>query len=152
MHSAVYLGIDFRLMKYVLTAALCVLLLIGCKKEAPDAPTSANAELLTSKAWLYDEYYTGYNTPAKKRVYKRNAPGNSADFSVYQYIFKKDGSFEVKVGTESTFSTWRFVDDETVIEITGGAGSATRLKVVALNQNTFDWMLDDYYAKMIPKK
>ena len=139
-------------MKYMLIAVLCVFFLVGCKKEAPDAPLSANTELLTSKAWLYDEYYTGYNTPAKKRVYKRNAPGNSADFSVYQYLFKKDGSFEVKVGTESTFSTWKFVEDETIIEISGSAGSTTRLKVMELSQNTFDWMLDEYYAKMIPKK
>jgi hypothetical protein len=139
-------------MKYVLIATLCVFFFIGCKKETPDAPASANTELLTSKAWLYDEYYTGYNTAAKKRVYKRNAPGNSADFSVYQYIFKKDGSFEVKIGTESTFSSWKFVENETVIEITGGAGSVTRLKVMELNPATFDWMMDDYYAKMIPQK
>ena len=142
----------FCLMKYLLLAALCVVYLFACKKETPDAPASANSGFLTARTWLYDEYYSGYNSSAKKRVYKRNATGNSADFSIYQYIFKKDGTFEVKIGTESTYSSWKLVENETVIEITGGSGTATRLKIMDLNASSFDRMLDDYYAKMIPQK
>lgn len=139
-------------MKQFLIATLFVLLLAGCKKEELPAPaTSPNTNLLTARAWLYDEYYSGHGTASQKRLYKRNAPGNSADYSVYQYVFKKDGNLEVKVGSESMFSTWKFTDNETTIEITSGSGSLTRLKVESLNGESFDWTVESYYAKMIPK-
>jgi hypothetical protein len=138
-------------MKQFVFIALWLLFIAGCTKEVPEAPVSPNTGLLTTKAWLYDEYYSGYGTTAQKRVYKRNAPGNSADFSMYQYLFKKDGSLEVKVGDESIYSTWQFVDGEKAIEITGGSGSPTVLKVVALSPSSFDWELDAYFAKMVPR-
>jgi hypothetical protein len=141
----------FRLMKHGLFAALVLLFLARCTKEKPEPSISAATALLTSKTWLYDEYYSGYHTAARKRVYKRNATGNSADFSVYQYLFKKDGSFEVKVGNESMYSTWRFIEGETEVEITNGSGPPTRLKVVVLQPTAFEWQVDDYYAKMIPR-
>ena len=146
-----YLGAYFRLMKHILLAALVLLFLTSCTKDKPEPATSPNTDLLTAKAWLYDEYYKDYNQPTKKRIYKRNAPGNSADFSVYQYSFKKDGTFEVRVGNETLYSSWKFLNNETEVEISGGSGAPTRMKVAVLRPDAFEWQVDDYYAKMIPR-
>jgi hypothetical protein len=139
-------------MKQILSVILVLLCTISCRKEAPAPAASPNTVLLTAQSWQYDEYYSGHGTATRKRVYKRNATGNSADFSVYQYIFKQDGRFEVKMGDESIYSNWKFTDNEKVIEISSGSGSPTLLKVSVLDPETFEWVMDEYYAKMIPKK
>jgi hypothetical protein len=138
-------------MKHVLWAVLLLFFIASCTKDTPDPATSPNTDLLTSKTWVYDEYYSNYNTPAQKRIYKRNASGNSADFSVYQYMFKKDGSFEVRVGNETMNSSWKFLNNETEVEISSGSSVPTRMKVLVLQADVFSWQVDDYYAKMIPR-
>jgi hypothetical protein len=140
----------FRLMKAYLIAILFLTSLLGCKKEAPPPAVSPNTEYLTAKTWLYGEYYSGYGTPNQKRMYKRNNPGNAVDFTDYGYTFKKDGSFVVTIGTESLQGSWKFINNETGIEITSDTGSPTVLTIKELSKTSFDWVMNEYYAKMIP--
>ena len=138
-------------MRYLLIVIISFFFFAGCKKDTPPRAVTPNTELLTAKPWLYNEYYSGYGTPSQKRLYKRNNPGNSVDFSEYQYIFYKDGSFVVKIGRESLNGSWKFINNETGIEISSASGSPTVLSLHALNNNSFDWVMDEYFAKMTPQ-
>lgn len=138
-------------MRYLLLAVLLLLFTTGCKKDSPAPAVSPNTELLTAKLWLYNEYYSGYGTPSQKRLYKRNNPGNAVDFSEYRYIFYTDGSFVVKIGSESLKGTWKFINNETGIEISSTSGSPTVLSLLTLNSQSFDWTMDEYFAKMTPQ-
>ena len=138
-------------MRYLLIAALLLFFSAGCKKDSPAPTVSPNTELLTAQPWLYFEYYSGYGTPSQKRLYKRNNPGNAVDFSEYRYVFNKDGSFVVKIGRETLNGTWKFINNEAGIEISSASGSPTVLSLHTLNNASFDWLMDGYFAKMTPQ-
>ena len=57
-----------------ITSILLLAIIVGftsCKKEDDPRPTSkTKLEYLTSKTWIYDEYFTGYNTTNTLLAYK----------------------------------------------------------------------------------
>lgn len=134
-------------------AVLLTFFVVACRKEAPapDSSPSRNTELLTAKSWLYAECYSGYGTGNQKRVYKRGATGNVVDYSDYRYQFKKDGVFELVFGRELLYGSWKFVSNETQIEIATNSGTPTLITVRALTAETFDWAEADYFFRMIPQ-
>ena len=138
-------------MKRLFSTVIVACLLWGCKKENPPPALSPRAELLTAHAWLYAEYYTGYGTSAQKRVYKRGAPGNVVDFSDYRYVFKKDGAFELFLKRETIKGGWKLISNEQQVELSFPGSTPTVMTVAALSADSFDWVQDDYFARMIPQ-
>lgn len=138
-------------MRRLLCTVVFAFLLWGCKKDTPPPALSPRAELLTAKAWLYAEYYTGYGTAAQKRVYKRGAPGNVVDFSDYRYVFKKDGTFELVLKRETLAGSWKLLNNDQQVELSFAGSTPTLMTVTALSADSFDWMQDDYFARMIPQ-
>lgn len=138
-------------MRRVLYLLLFLLPLLGCKKEPPPPALSPKGELLTASAWLYNEYYSDYGTPAQKRMYKRGATGNVVDFSDYRYIFKKDGTFQLVMKRETAAGHWKFIDSEQQVELSFAGSAPTILTVATLGTGAFDWGQDGYFARMIPQ-
>ena len=73
-------------MKTIGLISILVLFLstVSCEKDSsPDTPKT-KTELLTSKTWLYDEYFTNYNIANTLLTYKRGKTPNSSNLSLNQ--------------------------------------------------------------------
>lgn len=134
-------------MRKLLFVALFAFFIVGCKKE--DIPPG-KTDLLTANVWIFDECYTYYGTLRQTLMYKRGASDNIAEWGDAKYIFRKDGSFEIKDDLGSTTGNWKLINDETEIQAVFDTPSwdmngqmqntTTHIWVIAhLSKERFEW-------------
>jgi hypothetical protein len=132
-------------------------LLIGatsCKKEKDSSiTTKTKTELLTSKTWVYDEYFTNYNQAGTLVAYKKGKANNSMDLSLNKVRYNADGTYQETTENGTTISgTWKFLNGETQTEVTNVMGTFTS-NVISLTETSFIWYDQSVgrYGKMIPQ-
>src|SRR6185312_17052071 len=59
----------------------------------PDESSKTKTELLTQKPWIYNEYYTGYNTSSSVTQYIKGASNNPLDLSNDYIKFDVNGTY-----------------------------------------------------------
>ena len=131
----------------VLTVAL-----FSCSKDDNDSPKS-KTELLTSKTWVYNEYFTNYNQASTILHYKKGKSSNLLDLSGDILNFKADGTFSrIGDGGQPRSGTWQFLNNETQISTIEGGVTHTS-NIIVLTENMFTWHDVPFsnYAEMIPK-
>jgi hypothetical protein len=121
----------------------------GCEKSRNK---KTQMELLTGKVWIYEEYYTGYNTPDSVRVYKRGEEGNVLNLDPNRVKFFSDGSYE-EINENNQFfqGTWKFTDNGRGTEVKNSTGVYSA-RIVSLTDSNFIWFDRSVrrYGKMVP--
>ena len=139
---------------YFLTLSLGILIISGlssCKKD--DAPAKSKKEYLTSKAWVYDEYFTNYNTSSTMLAYKRGKQNNSMNLASNVVKFNTDGTYQETTETGAHLSgTWQFLSDETQTQVVNEVGTYTS-NIILINDTKYEWydQVSGRYGKMIPQ-
>ena len=145
---------------------LCTIALASFQFSCKKADTSSSStttvtpvvrtktDYLTSKTWIYDEYYTNYYSPTAYLVYKRGRPVNSDDRSLEESKANLDGTTTYKSQNGLvTPGTWRFINNETQTQVTNNVGTfiTTNIQIDSAN---YIWYSPStgVFAKMIPKQ
>lgn len=129
-----------------------LLICISCKK---DTTPKTKTELLTSKTWVYDEYFTNYNFTNTSLAYKKGKANNSLDLSLNRSKFNVDGTTsEINQFGNAVPGTWKFINNETQTQVKNAVGTFNAT-IISLTENSFIWYdanaSSGTYAKMIPQ-
>ncbi|WP_026994213.1 hypothetical protein [Flectobacillus major] len=127
-------------MKQVALFLVGLLLVVSsCKKNSVTVKT--NTEKLTAKVWLVEEANAAGGVVV---VYKKDQANNGYDLSKVRLEFLSNGTIRGvdNNGNSSTSGTWKFVENETKIEISGinlaGVNFGT-IQVIRLEDANFDF-------------
>lgn len=143
-----------RLSGLLFFALICCGFLISCKKDKTNKPKT-KTELLTSKTWIYDEYFREYNSSNTVLVYKRGKSNNSFNLNLNKITFRPDGTYTETTETGTVLNgTWSFKDNETKTEVVNVAGTFTS-NIILLDENHYHWFIptasNGTFAKLIPQ-
>ena len=128
-----------------------LLSLLSCSKDKDE--TKTNAQLLTAQTWVYNEYFTNYNSASPTLQYKKGASSNPLDLSNDVLTFKTDGTFSrIDYMGQPKSGTWQLVNNETQLSTTEDGVTHTS-NIILLTGNSFNWHDVPFgnYAEMIPK-
>lgn len=135
------------LKKFLLPVCLMAvfsLTLISCEKDNDTDTTTTTpktkTELLTSKTWLYDEYFRNYNSSNTILYYKRDKTNNLINLDINRVTFRADGTYTELNETGTTLNgTWKFLNNESQIQVASSAGTYTSL-IIKLDEDEFYWL------------
>lgn len=109
----------------LLLVTLCTFSLTSCKDDDEDN-VSPNTALLTSEAWTGDGIYirpTSFLPPANLtsvlRTLGEDELADELDITTTTFEFERDGTFRATRDGDTQSGTWRFMDNEQKIVITG---------------------------------
>lgn len=131
-------------MKFIFIALTSAIILFNscskdCEDPAPPVPKT-KTEMLTSKTWIYDEYFTNYNNANTVLAYKRGKPNNTTNLAANRSKFNMDGTLEETNQNGQNFSgTWVWLNNETQLQITNQVGVFTA-NVITLSDSSFVWL------------
>lgn len=139
----------------VLSLVVILCLIVSCKKNKGSDQPKTNMELLTSKTWIYDEYFTNYNSSNTILAYKRTKANNSINLSANRTKYNTDGTVsEINQNGQSVPGTWKFLNNDTQIQVINSVGTFTST-IISLNENSLIWYDQSAnggtYGKMIPQ-
>ncbi|MEO9021280.1 MAG: hypothetical protein ABI237_16045 [Ginsengibacter sp.] len=139
--------------KITLITFLIILLIniISCKKNNDNSKTKT--ELLTSKTWVYDEYFEGYNSSNTILYYKRGKSSNLINFGIDRVTFKSDGTYsEINETGETLNGTWALLNGESQLQVINTTGTYIST-IVVLNNDNYYWYdpsrANGIFAKMV---
>ena len=115
--------------------------LLSCSKDNEDDNdrVKTKMELLTQKAWVYDEYFTDYDESPTVLAYKRGKINNTINLSQVTVKFNTDGTYTETLTAGGTLAgTWKFLNNETQTEVKNTSGTYTST-IVTLEENNFIW-------------
>ena len=125
--------------------------LLSCSKDK--VQSKSKTQLLTSKTWVYNEYFTNYNQANTVLQYKKGKSSNLIDLSGDVIIFKADGTFSrIDYMGQAKSGTWQFLDNESQVSTTEGGVTHTS-NLIVLIEDMFTWHDVAYgnYGEMVPK-
>jgi hypothetical protein len=127
---------------------------MSCKKENYSKPKT-KTELLTSKTWVYEEYFREYNSSNTVLVYKRGKSNNSFNLDLNKVTFRTDGTYTETTETGAILNgTWSFKNNETQTEVVNSVGTFTS-SIVLLDENHYHWFIptasNGTFGKLIPQ-
>ena len=125
----------------------------SCKKDKDKARTKT--DLLTSKTWIYDEYFRGYNTNNTILYYKRGKANNLLNLDPAKVTFRTDGTYTEVNETGTTFNgMWKFLNGETGVQVINTVGTFSST-IIILDDQRYYWYdattSNGTYGKMIPQ-
>jgi len=131
-----------------------LVLTVSCKKEKTESKPKTKTELLTSKTWMYDEYFRNYNSANTVLYYKRGKANNLINMNAQRSNFKADGTYtEILANGAPASGTWKFLNNETQIQVNTPVGIFVS-NIVLLDENHFHWYEPNAdngtFGKMIP--
>jgi len=130
-----------------------IFFMIACKKTSSDA-LKTKSQLLSSKTWIYSEYFKNYNQANTILTYKRGKANNLTDVSIEELKTNLDGTeaYKSQNGT-TTAGTWKFINNETQTEVTNSTGTYIT-NIIQLDEGNYIWYNSTTgdFAKMIPKQ
>jgi hypothetical protein len=133
--------------------SLLATVLFSCSKDNDGDSPKSKTELLSSKTWVYNEYFTNYNQASTILQYKKGKSNNLLDLTTDIINFKADGTFSrIGDGGQPRSGTWQFLNNETQISTIEGGVTHTS-NIIVLTENMFTWHDVPFgnYAEMIPK-
>ncbi|HVZ55428.1 MAG TPA: hypothetical protein VG870_02110 [Chitinophagaceae bacterium] len=98
----------------------------SCSKPPATSTDHSKTRLLTAHTWIYQAYYTKYNTADPGLVYQRGGNTNSLDLSANKVNSYIDGSYseEDEHGHDLT-GTWQFINNQTQTVVYNSYGTYT---------------------------
>lgn len=112
--------------------------------EDDDGSLAAKIKMLTDRKWSCYEYFEDFNSLKAGMIWKAGKPsGNQTDFSMVQFEFHQDNTFDETSETgEKLKGKWRFLNNGAKLELTAANGTKT-LQVRKLNMSELDWNNDN---------
>ena len=155
LHSNAELSLLFKPYRMKLLTCLIMLSVVlrsGCKRDTP--PVSEKLKYLTSKSWIYEEYFTDYGMPSSTLVYKLGRTENSMDLSLNKVKFnRKGGYWEITETGEEMAGRWKFLNNETQTEVVNITG-VYMANIIQLDADRLVWFDPNSgrYATMIHRQ
>jgi len=105
---------------------------------APDT-TGGRLAVLTSHIWIYDEYFSGYNTNPTRLIYKRGKSNSPLNLNLNQAQFNTNGTYW-EIDQNGTFysGTWSFLNGQSQIQVVNSLGTFTS-NIRRLDHKRFEW-------------
>jgi hypothetical protein len=138
-------------LKFLIYNLVLGVLLFSCSKDDDTAKTKT--QLLTSKTWVYNEYFTNYNQTNTVLQYKKGKSNNLLDLTGDVINFKEDGTFSrIDFMGQVKSGTWQFLNGETQVSTTEDGVTHTS-NIIVLAENMYTWHDVPFgtYREMIPK-
>lgn len=103
----------------ILTIAIILLQITGCKKDESVTPKQTKTELISAKPWVINQ--ADFNAGLSATVYKKGMEGNLLDASKISLSFGKDGKITATdLNGNAIAGDWAFNADETKITLPKG--------------------------------
>ncbi len=115
--------------------------------------TGGRLQLLTSKTWVYQEYFTGFSLTAPSLVWKTNKANSTLNLALNVAKFNADGSYtETDQFGNIINGTWSFLNNQTETQVVNYQGTFTS-KIELLDSARFEWLdvAGSNYGEMIPQ-
>jgi hypothetical protein len=117
--------------------------------QEPDA--TSTLQLLTSKSWVYDEYFLDYDYSEPWLVWKPNKDFIVYDLSRSEIRFNGDGTYaETNVDGSTDKGNWTFLNNGTRIRV-ATPNVTFVISIANLTKDRFEWLNVDgsEYAEMV---
>jgi hypothetical protein len=146
-------------MKNALLAGLffCVALAISSCHKSNDSNVnvtkcSDTSGILTSKTWVYYEYFKNFNDPATTLAWKTNRTSNSLNLSTNQIKFNCDSTYtEIDEYGNTLKGTWTYLNNGTQVQVTNSKGIFTST-IQVLTGRRYEWLeANGNYGVMVPQ-
>jgi hypothetical protein len=125
------------------------------KNQAIDT-TGGRMALLTSKTWVYTEYFHDFSVTAPANpglVWKTNKSNSTLNLSLNVVKFNADGSYtETDQFGNIVTGTWSFLNNQTETQVINSQGTFTSI-IKLLDTNRFEWVdiAGGNYGEMVPQ-
>jgi hypothetical protein len=126
---------------------------LGICDKSVDYVEKTQTDLLTSKTWIYNEYFDNYNLSTPRLLYKLGKPNNSLNLSGDWLKFNADGTFSRRDlnGVLQT-GTWNFIENGTKLRtVENGVTHTSTLIILSEDQYVFHDVPYNTYGEMVPK-
>ncbi|GAB2657575.1 hypothetical protein GCM10027036_08900 [Flavihumibacter cheonanensis] len=126
--------------------------LSSCDKS-PTYVEKTKTDLLTSKTWIYNEYYDQVGSQFARLLYKRGMANNALNLSGDYINFRSNGTFSrVDLNGITQTGTWSFIENETKVRsVENGQVHASTIITLTEDQYVFYDIPYGTYGEMIPK-
>ena len=115
--------------------------------------TGGRLQLLTSKTWIYDEYFFNYSAASPALVWKTNKANSTLNLSLNVVKFNTDGTYSEtdQYGTNYN-GTWTFLNNQTEVQVNNVLGTFTST-IQRLDSARYEWLdsSSGNYGEMIPR-
>ena len=122
----------------------------SCKK---DHDSKTRTEILTSKTWVYNEYFTNYNQAATVLQYKKGKANNLLNLSGDKLKFESNGTYSrVDYNGQTQTGTWQWMNNESKVSTTEG-GITHSSNTIVLTDDMYTWYddVEGTYGEMVPQ-
>jgi hypothetical protein len=102
--------------------------------------TGGRLQLLTSKPWIYTEYFNGYNFTNPLLVWKTNKANSPLNLSKNVVKFNPNGTYtEVTEDGTTLNGTWTFLNNQQQVQVNSSKGTFTST-IMLLNTERYEWL------------
>jgi hypothetical protein len=122
------------------------------KNQAIDT-TGGRMQLLTSKTWIYQEYFTGFSLLAPSLGWKISKTNSPLNLSLNVVKYNTDGSYSETDQYGNVYNgTWTFLNNQTETQVVNSMGTFTST-IELLDTARYEWLdiAGNTYGEMIPK-
>lgn len=114
--------------------------------------TGGRLQLLTSKTWIYQEYFSNFNLTAPSLVWKTNKANSPLNLSRNVVNYYTNGNYTETDQNGNVYNgTWTFLNNQTEVQVTNSLGTFTST-IELLDTARYEWL--DIggitYGEMIP--
>ena len=116
--------------------------------------TCGRLQLLTSKTWVYQEYFTNFSLTAPSLVWKTNKANSTLNLSPDVVKFNTNGTYTETDQFGNVYNgTWLFLNNQTQVQVSNSQGIFTST-IKLLDTERYEWLATDgdTYGEMIPRK
>jgi hypothetical protein len=109
-------------------------------KNITSDTTGGRLQLLTSKPWIYTEYFNGFNFTNPLLVWKPNKAYSPLNLSKNVVKFNTNGTYtEVTEDGTTLNGTWTFLNNQKQVEVYNSKGTFTST-IMLLNTERYEWV------------
>lgn len=115
--------------------------------------TASRLQLLTSRTWVYAEYFNGFSTPVPSLVWKTNKANSTLNLSLNVVNFHSDGTYSETDQNGVVYNgTWTFLNNQTGVQVNNSLGTFTST-IERLDSTRYEWLepATGHYGEMVPR-
>jgi hypothetical protein len=117
-----------------------------------DNPTG-RLQLLTSRTWVYAEYFYNFSALAPGLVWKPNKANSSLNLSLNVVNFYTNGTYAETDQNGTVYNgTWTFLNNQTGVQVNNSLGTFTST-IERLDSTRYEWLdtVSGHYGEMVPR-
>jgi len=113
--------------------------------------TGGRLQLLTSKPWVYTEYFNSFSQPVPSLVWKSNKANSTLNLSKNWVKYETNGTYSEIDQNGTTYNgTWTFLNNQTQVRVINSNGTFTST-IMLLGTDRYEWLNTDgtTYGEMV---